>query len=211
MGKDERVGITDYTVHIVDDEEPVRKSFAFMLAINGYAVKLHQSAASFLSFAPSIHNGILVTDLRMPEISGLDLIRQLGVKKIPIPSIVITGHGDVPMAVEAMKAGAVDFIEKPFEDDVIIEAIERASEHLIVPGANADEITDIQTRLQTLSERERQVLSAVVAGFPNKSIAHDLDISARTVEVHRASAMSKMKAKNLPHLVRMALAAGFAP
>ncbi|WP_141652474.1 response regulator FixJ [Rhizobium grahamii] len=203
--------MTDYTVHIVDDEEPVRKSFAFMLAINGYAVKLHQSPASFLSFAPSIHNGILVTDLRMPEISGLDLIRQLGVKKIPIPSIVITGHGDVAMAVAAMKAGAVDFIEKPFEDNVIIEAIERASEHLIVPGAKADGITDIQTRLQTLSERERQVLCAVVAGFPNKSIAHDLDISARTVEVHRASAMSKMKAKNLPHLVRMALVAGFGP
>ncbi|MDK1492542.1 response regulator FixJ [Sinorhizobium sp. 7-81] len=203
--------MTDYTVHIVDDEEPVRKSLAFMLTMNGYAVKIHQSAASFLSFAPNVRNGILVTDLRMPEMSGVDLIRRLGDLKIRIPSIVITGHGDVPMAVEAMKAGALDFIEKPFEDFVIIEAIERASEQLSVPEADVDEIRDIQERLHTLSERERQVLSAVVAGLPNKSIAYDLDISPRTVEVHRANVMGKMKAKSLPHLVRMALAAGFGP
>ncbi|MDK1387704.1 response regulator FixJ [Sinorhizobium sp. 8-89] len=203
--------MTDYTVHIVDDEEPVRKSLAFMLTMNGYAVKIHQSAASFLSFAPNVRNGILVTDLRMPEMSGVDLIRRLGDLKIRIPSIVISGHGDVPMAVEAMKAGALDFIEKPFEDSVIIEAIERASEQLSVPEADVDEIRDIQERLHTLSERERQVLSAVVAGLPNKSIAYDLDISPRTVEVHRANVMGKMKAKSLPHLVRMALAAGFGP
>ncbi|NRP74264.1 Transcriptional regulatory protein FixJ [Ensifer psoraleae] len=203
--------MTDYTVHIVDDEEPVRKSLAFMLTMNGYAVKIHQSAASFLSFAPNVRNGILVTDLRMPEMSGVDLIRRLGDLKMRIPSIVITGHGDVPMAVEAMKAGALDFIEKPFEDSVIIEAIERASEQLSVPEADVDEIRDIQERLHTLSERERQVLSAVVAGLPNKSIAYDLDISPRTVEVHRANVMGKMKAKSLPHLVRMALAAGFGP
>ncbi|MCZ4088959.1 response regulator FixJ [Sinorhizobium psoraleae] len=203
--------MTDYTVHIVDDEEPVRKSLAFMLTMNGYAVKIHQSAASFLSFAPNVRNGILVTDLRMPEMSGVELIRRLGDLKIRIPSIVITGHGDVPMAVEAMKAGALDFIEKPFEDSVIIEAIERASEQLNVPEADVDEIRAVQERLHTLSERERQVLSAVVAGLPNKSIAYDLDISPRTVEVHRANVMGKMKAKSLPHLVRMALAAGFGP
>ena len=115
------------------------------------------------------------------------------------------------MAVEAKKAGAVDFIEKPFEDTVINEAIERASEHLVVPEADADEANGIRARLQTLSERERQVLSAVVAGLPNKSIAYDLDISPRTVEVHRANVMAKMKAKSLPHLVRMALAGGFGP
>ncbi|MDL2408223.1 response regulator FixJ [Rhizobium calliandrae] len=202
---------TDFTIHIVDDEEPMRKSFVFILAMNGYAVKAHQSAISFLSFAPHVHRGILITDLRMPEMSGLDLIRQLGVKKIPIPSIVVTGHGDVPVAVEAMKAGALDFIEKPFEDSVIIEAIERASERLRGPDANVDEIASIQARVRTLSKRERQVLFAVVAGCPNKSIAHDLDISRRTVDVHRASVMSKMKAKNLPHLVRMALAVDFEP
>ncbi|MCO5965874.1 response regulator FixJ [Sinorhizobium meliloti] len=203
--------MTDFTVHIVDDEEAVRKSLAFMLTMNGFAVKIHQSADAFRAFAPNVRNGILVTDLRMPEMSGVDLLRKLGDRKIKIPSIVITGHGDVPMAVEAMKAGAVDFIEKPFEDSVIIEAIERASEHLVVPEADAEEVVDIQARLQTLSGRERQVLSAVVAGLPNKSIAYDLDISPRTVEVHRANVMTKMKAKSLAHLVRMALAAGFGP
>lgn len=115
------------------------------------------------------------------------------------------------MAVEAKKAGAVDFIVKPFEDTVIIEAIERASEHLVAAEADVDDANDIRARLQTLSERERQVLSAVVAGLPNKSIAYDLDISPRTVEVHRANVMAKMKAKSLPHLVRMALAGGFGP
>ncbi|RVE95815.1 response regulator FixJ [Sinorhizobium meliloti] len=203
--------MTDYTVHIVDDEEPVRKSLAFMLTMNGFAVKMHQSAEIFLAFAPDVRNGVLVTDLRMPDMSGVELLRNLGDRKINIPSIVITGHGDVPMAVEAMKAGAVDFIEKPFEDTVIIEAIEKASLQLVAPQADVDEANDIRARLQMLSERERQVLSAVVAGLPNKSIAYDLDISPRTVEVHRAHVMAKMKAKNLPHLVRMALAAGFGP
>ncbi|AEG57404.1 response regulator FixJ [Sinorhizobium meliloti] len=203
--------MTDYTVHIVDDEEPVRKSLAFMLTMNGFAVKMHQSAEAFLAFAPDVRNGVLVTDLRMPDMSGVELLRNLGDRKINIPSIVITGHGDVPMAVEAMKAGAVDFIEKPFEDTVIIEAIERASEHLVAAEADVDDANDIRARLQTLSERERQVLSAVVAGLPNKSIAYDLDISPRTVEVHRANVMAKMKAKSLPHLVRMALAGGFGP
>lgn len=203
--------MTDYTVHIVDDEEPVRKSLAFMLTMNGFAVKMHQSAEAFLAFVPDVRNGVLVTDLRMPDMSGVELLRNLGDLKINIPSIVITGHGDVPMAVEAMKAGAVDFIEKPFEDTVIIEAIERASEHLVAAEADVDDANDIRARLQTLSERERQVLSAVVAGLPNKSIAYDLDISPRTVEVHRANVMAKMKAKSLPHLVRMALAGGFGP
>ncbi|WP_081159459.1 response regulator FixJ [Ensifer aridi] len=202
--------MTDYTVHIVDDEEAVRKSLAFMLTMNGFAVKMHPSAEAFLAFAPDVRDGVLVTDLRMPEMSGVDLLRNLGERKIKIPSIVITGHGDVPMAVDAMKAGAVDFIEKPFEDSVIIEAIERASAHLMV-SQDADAVSDIQARLETLSERERQVLSAVVAGLPNKSIAYDLDISPRTVEVHRANVMAKMRAKSLPHLVRMALASGFGP
>ncbi len=128
-----------------------------------------------------------------------------------IPSIVITGHGDVPMAVEAMKAGAVDFIEKPFGDTVIIEAIQRAAELLSDKMLDTDELADVQTRLESLSDRERQVLAAVVAGLPNKSIAYDLDISPRTVEVHRANVMAKMKAKSLPQLVRMAIAAGFGP
>jgi two-component system response regulator FixJ len=201
----------DYTIHIVDDEEPVRKSLAFMLTMNGFAVRMHETAASFLQFAPSVRNGVLVTDLRMPDMTGVELIRKLTTSRTGIPSIVITGHGDVPMAVEAMKAGAVDFIEKPFGDTVIIEAIQRAAELLSDKMLDTDDLAEVQTRLESLSDRERQVLAAVVAGLPNKSIAYDLDISPRTVEVHRANVMAKMKAKSLPQLVRMAIAAGFGP
>ncbi|WP_117192450.1 response regulator FixJ [Rhizobium terrae] len=201
----------DYTVHVVDDEEPVRKSLAFMLTMNGFAVRMHETASAFLQFAPSIRNGVLITDLRMPDMTGVELIRRLTTTRLNVPAIVITGHGDVPMAVEAMKAGAVDFIEKPFEDTVIVDAIQRAALLLSDKSVETDDTAEVQIRLESLSDRERQVLSAVVAGLPNKSIAYDLDISPRTVEVHRANVMAKMKAKSLPQLVRMAIAAGFGP
>jgi two-component system, LuxR family, response regulator FixJ len=200
----------DYTVHIVDDEEPVRKSLAFMLTMNGFAVRIHDSATEFVKFAAGARDAVLVTDLRMPDMTGVDLIRKLNSVNKAIPSVVVTGHGDVPMAVEAMRAGAVDFIEKPFDDDLIIEAIKRAADRLEDSVVEQRSIDDVRGRLETLSERERQVLSAVVAGLPNKSIAYDLDISPRTVEVHRANVMAKMAAKSLPELVRMAIAAGFA-
>jgi two-component system response regulator FixJ len=201
----------DYIVHIVDDEEPVRKSLAFLLGMAGFAVRMHDSATDFLAAAPGIRNGVLVTDLRMPDMSGVELLRNLLSAKATLPAVVITGHADVPMAVEAMKAGAIDFIEKPFEDIIIIEAIQRAAAQLVERPAEAGDVPAIQSRLECLSERERQVLSGVVAGLPNKSIAYDLDISPRTVEVHRANVMAKMQAKSLPQLVRMALAAGFGP
>lgn len=199
----------DYIVHIVDDEEPVRKSLAFLLTMHGFSVRMHNSATDFLAVAPAIRNGCLVTDLRMPDMSGVELLRNLQLVQAMVPAIVITGHGDVPMAVDAMKAGALDFIEKPFEDDVLIEAIKRAAERLVETQGEADDAAAIQARLEQLSERERQVLSGVVAGLPNKTIAYDLDISPRTVEVHRANVMTKMQARNLPELVRMALATGF--
>ncbi len=199
----------DFTVHIVDDEDAVRKSLAFMLTINGFAVRVHESATTFAQFAPGARDAVLITDLRMPDMTGVDLIRILSKLPNRIPSLVVTGHGDVPMAVEAMKAGAIDFIEKPFEDTVIIEAIRRAAEQLHDQTVTTDSVVDVRDRLATLSDRERQVLSAVVAGLPNKSIAYDLDISPRTVEVHRSNVMAKMKAKSLPELVRMVLAAGF--
>ena len=201
----------DYIVHIVDDEESVRKSLAFLLGMAGFAVRMHDSATDFLAAAPAIRNGVLVTDLRMPDMSGVELLRNLLSAKATLPAVVITGHADVPMAVEAMKAGAIDFIEKPFEDVVIIEAIHRAAEQLVDKPTETDDVSAIHSRLEGLSDRERQVLSGVVAGLPNKSIAYDLDISPRTVEVHRANVMAKMQAKSLPQLVRMALAAGFGP
>ena len=200
----------DTIVHIVDDEEPVRKSLAFLLSTAGLAVRLHDSARGFLAIAPSVRNGCLVTDLRMPDMDGVELLRRLRELPNRIPSIVITGHGDVPMAVEAMKAGALDFIEKPFEDEVLIEAIGRAAQELSRRGEEAD-VAAIRARLSRLSDREREVLSGVVAGLANKSIAYDLDISPRTVEVHRANVMAKLEARSLPELVRMALAAGFGP
>lgn len=201
----------DYIVHIVDDEEPVRKSLAFLLTMSGFAVKMHESATDFLAAASSIRNGVLVTDLRMPDMTGVELLRNLVSANASLPAVVITGHGDVPMAVEAMKAGATDFIEKPFEDVVLIEAIQRAAEQLVDQPLELDDVASIQTRLGRLSDRERQVLSGVVAGLPNKSIAYDLNISPRTVEVHRANVMAKMQATSLPQLVRMALATGFGP
>lgn len=197
--------IDDYTVHIVDDEEVVRKSLAFLLATIGFSVRLHESGKSFLDMVPMLGRACLVTDLRMPEMNGVELLEQLRDRGAMVPSIVISGHGDVPMAVAAMKAGAVDFIEKPFEDDVLVDAIKRAADHLSV----ADQVSDVmalEAKLIQLSERERQVLVAVVSGLPNKTIAYDLKISPRTVEVHRANIMAKMQARNLPELVRMAIA-----
>ncbi|MCX8568125.1 MULTISPECIES: response regulator FixJ [Hyphomicrobiales] len=194
-------------VHVVDDEEPVRKSLAFLLTMSGYTVRQHESAVAFLSVAPTIRNGCLVTDLRMPDVDGIELLQRLRQLSSTIPAIVITGHGDVPLAVEAMKAGAFDFIEKPFKDDVLISAVDRAIASIGRQAVHED-ISAIRARAALLSDREREVFVAVVAGLPNKTIAYDLDISPRTVEVHRANVMSKMEARSLPELVRMAIEAG---
>ena len=197
--------IDDYVVHVVDDEEPVRKSLAFLLTMSGFTVRTHKSATSFLNAAPSLGRACLVTDLRMPDMSGVELLTRVNDAGAMVPAIVITGHGDVPMAVAAMKAGAVDFIEKPFEDSVLIDAIKRAAKLLDRAPDDALHLPELQARLEQLSERERQVFIAVATGLPNKTIAYDLEISPRTVEVHRANVMSKMQARSLPELVRMAL------
>lgn len=195
----------DIVVHIVDDEEPVRNSLAFLLSSAGFAVRTHASAASFLEIAPAIKNGCLVTDLRMPDIDGVELLRRLNGDGTMLPAIVVTGHGDVQMAVEAMKNGALDFIEKPFSDEVLIDSIRRAVDKATTLHDAEAAQQRTRERLLSLSERERQVLKGVVEGHANKTIAFDLGISPRTVEVYRAGLMSKMQAKSLAELVRMVM------
>lgn len=196
---------SDIVVHIVDDEEPVRNSLAFLLGAAGFAVRTHASAMAFLQVSSSIRNGCLVTDLRMPDMDGVELLRELRSRDEMLPAIVVTGHGDVQMAVAAMKTGAMDFIEKPFDDDVLITAIQRAVD---AAGSEQDAVEmeqKVQARLDSLNRRELQVLKRVVDGHANKVIAQDLGISPRTVEVYRAGLMSKMQAKGLAELVRMVL------
>jgi two-component system, LuxR family, response regulator FixJ len=195
----------DIIVHVVDDEEAVRNSLAFLLGTSGFAVRTHASAASFLEIASSIRNGCLVTDLRMPDIDGVELLRRLSAQGSMLPAIVVTGHGDVQMAVEAMKNGALDFIEKPFSDDVLIASIERAVAKATSSLDSEAAETKVREKLATLSERELQVLRGVVQGQANKNIAFDLGISPRTVEVYRAGLMSKMQAGSLAELVRMVM------
>lgn len=195
---------SDRIIHIVDDEAPVRASLAFLLMSSGYAVKAHESGEAFLAALTEPAKTCLVTDLRMPEMNGVELLEEISRRGIEIPSVVVTGHGDVPMAVAAMKAGATDFIEKPFADDVIIAAIERACA-IADARQSGPSSAVVSERVNQLTAREREILKGIVAGLPNKTIAYDLDISPRTVEVHRANIMSKMQARSLPDLVRMTL------
>lgn len=192
-------------VHIVDDDDAVRKSLAFLLGSAGIAVRVYESPSAFLDSLDETQRGCLVTDMRMPEMSGLELLRRLKERAPNLPAIVITGHGDVPLAVEAMKAGAVDFIEKPFDEDAIVSAVQAALDK----GGESDEGagSEVAARVASLSERERQVLEGLVAGQPNKGIANTLGISPRTVEVYRANLMTKMEAKSLSELIRMAILA----
>lgn len=203
--------MAEMVIHIVDDEEAVRKSLAFLLSMSGHAVRVHESASAFLEVAEDLSNACLVTDLRMPDLSGVELLCALRERDAMLPTIVITGHGDVPMAVQAMKAGALDFIEKPFEDEILLRAIDRAATELGRRAQAPQESAAVRARLEHLTEREREVMKGVVAGLPNKTIAYDLNISPRTVEVHRANVMVKMQAGSLPELVRLVMAAGDDP
>ena len=199
----------DRIVHIVDDDEAVRQSLAFLLGSAGLTVRLYDSASAFLAGLSAVKSGCLVTDVRMPDMTGIELLQQLRAKACHLPAIVITGHGDVPLAVEAMKAGAVDFIEKPFDQEALLHAVHTALERGM--GGEGGDDPAITAKLATLSERERQVLEGLVAGHPNKTIAHDLGISPRTVEVYRANLMTKMGARSLSELIRMAIIAKVAP
>jgi two-component system response regulator FixJ len=194
-----------FVVHIVDDDEAVRQSLAFLLSTVGVPVRVYDSATSFLDALPTLQSGCLITDVRMPDMTGIELIQRLKAKSIELPVIVITGHGDIPLAVEAMKSGAVDFIEKPFAEEAILRAVDAARRTLEKSGRQSEEEAAVAARLKSLSERERQVLDGLVAGNANKTIAHDLGISPRTVEVYRANLMTKMQAKSLSDLIRMTL------
>lgn len=196
------------TVFVVDDDAAVRDALKLLLRSVGHAVETYGSAQEFLEAYGEDRPGCLVLDIRMPGMSGLELQQKLNEKHSILPIIFITGHGDVPMAVEAMQAGAVDFIQKPFRDQDLIDRINQALEKDSANRAALGERNDIRRRLETLTPREREVLDLVVHGKANKVIAGDLKLSQRTVEIHRARVMEKMQASSLAHLVRMVLEVG---
>jgi len=195
-------------VHIIDDDEALRESLAFLLRTARIDVASHPSASAFLEAIPSAKLSCVITDVRMPGMSGIDLLRRLRELKIDVPVIVITGHGDVPLAVEAMKVGAVDFLEKPFDDEVLLASVRVAIERQGGEVRRNAGRAEIESKLAALSNRERDVLGGLVAGRANKQIAFDLGISPRTVEIYRANLMNKMRAGSLSDLVRMALIVG---
>jgi two-component system response regulator FixJ len=192
-------------VYIVDDDEAVRGSLRLLLKSVGLTPSALGSAREFLSNYDPVQPGCLVLDVRMPEMSGLELQEQLNLQGAIIPVIFITGHGDVPMAVEAMQAGAFDFLQKPFRDQDLIDRIQRALEKDRANRATLTERTVIRERLESLTPREREVLTMVTAGKANKVMASDLGVSQRTVEIHRARVMEKMGANSLAQLVRMVM------
>jgi two-component system, LuxR family, response regulator FixJ len=192
-------------VHVVDDDPDVQQSLAFLLSTAGLPVRVHDSAVAFLKVAENAEDGCIVTDVRMPGIDGLELQRRLRAAGNTTPVIVMTGHGDIALAVEAMKAGAIDFIEKPFDDEALLAAIKLALTRRQTERESSSKAAEVRNRLKLLSKRERQVLDGLVAGKPNKVIAYDLGISARTVEIYRANVMTKMQAPSLSALVRMVL------
>jgi two-component system response regulator FixJ len=195
-------------VHVIDDDDAVRHSLAFLLGTAKIEVKTYDSAMAFLAIATNVKSGCIITDVRMPGISGIDLLRRLKELKIGVPVIVVTGHGDVPLAVEAMKIGAAEFLEKPFDDEVLLNVVRSALSKQNTDSKREAERADIDSRLAALSNRERDVLQGLVSGLANKQIAFNLGISPRTVEIYRANLMTKMQASSLSALVRMALVAG---
>lgn len=195
------------TIDIIDDDPAMRDSLAFLLDVNGYSTRAYATASEFFAHVQSVVPDCVISDIRMPGMSGLELVRKLKINRVPCPVIAITGHGDVALAVEAMKAGAADFIEKPFDDDALLSAVRTAL--AMKPGEHPDAARDdAAARLTTLSPRERDVLQGLASGKINKVIAHDLGISPRTVEVYRANLMAKTGVRSISELMRLALTAG---
>ncbi len=200
--------MSDRIVHLVDDDEAIRRSAGFMLKTSGYKVSAYPSGVELLKEGKDLPPGCILLDVRMPEMDGLQVQEALKERGIGHPVIVMTGHGDVTVAVQAMKAGAVDFIEKPFEKAVLLSAIEEGFSRIEHAGRSRARAEEAQVRLQALTPRERDVLEGLVRGYPNKTIAYDLDISPRTVEIHRANLMSKLGVASLSEALRIAFAAG---
>ena len=195
-------------VYVIDDDEAMRDSLNFLLDSADFHVTLFESALNFLAALPRLDFGCVVSDVRMPGLDGIELLKRMKAGHSTFPIVIMTGHGDIPLAVEAMKLGAVDFLEKPFEDDRLIGMIELAIRQG-EPAAKSEAINlDIAARIATLSPRERQVMDGLIAGLSNKLIARDYDISPRTIEVYRANVMTKMQANSLSELVRLAMRAG---
>ena len=198
-------GAVQRIVHVIDDDEGLRESLAFLLRSAELEVRSFDSAKAFLDALPDAALGCVITDVRMPDMSGIELLRRLKELKIGVPVIVITGHGDIALAVEAMKIGAADFFEKPFDDDLLVASVRAALRQRADQTKRGAERADIEHRISTLSPREKDVLAGLIEGRANKQIAFDLGISPRTVEIYRANLMSKMQAGSLSDLVRMAL------
>src|ERR1700688_1226900 len=195
-------------VYVIDDDEAMRDSLDFLLGAADFHVRLFESAQNFLDTLSTVDFGCVVSDVRMPDIDGIELLKRLKAGGSLFPVVIMTGHGDVPLAVEAMKLGAVDFLEKPFEDDRLIGMIETALRQA-APGVKSEAISlEIQSRIASLSPRERQVMDGLIAGHSNKLIAREYDISPRTIEVYRANVMTKMQAASLSELVRLAMRGG---
>ena len=199
---------TNGIVYVIDDDEAMRDSLSFLLDSSGYSVTLFDDAQRFLDALPGLTFGCVLSDVRMPGIDGIELLKLMKTQHSPFPILIMTGHGDVPLAVEAMKLGAVDFLEKPFEDDRLITMIESAIRQAEPVAKNEAMSQDIAGRVASLSPRERQVMEGLVAGLSNKLIAREYDISPRTIEVYRANVMTKMQAGSLSELVRLAMRAG---
>jgi two-component system response regulator FixJ len=196
------------TIHLVDDEEAIRRSAGFMLRTSGFAVEAYPSGVAFLKVVRSVEPGCILLDVRMPEMDGLEVQTTLAELGVTMPVIVLTGHGDVSIAVRAMKAGAVDFLEKPFEKAGLLAAIEQAFVRLDDADAHSARAGEAKVRIAALTGREQDVLQGLAHGYPNKTIAFDLGISPRTVEVHRANLMSKLGVNSLSDALRIAFAAG---
>ena len=195
-------------VHLVDDDEAIRRSASFMLRTSGYLVKTYASGVEFLEVANQVDPGCILLDVKMPGMDGLEVQQALKARNILLPVVVMTGHGDVGVAVQAMKAGAVDFIEKPFEKAVLLSALEQGFDRLEQAGKRHVRGEEARAKLTVLTGREMDVLKGLVLGHPNKTIAYDLGISPRTVEIHRANLMTKLEVSTLSDALRVAFAAG---